>query len=557
MGKLATSERIVYQIYPKSFYDSDQDGIGDLKGITAKLDYLKALGVNTLWLNPIYASPQIDNGYDVSDHYQLDPTFGTWADFSELVEKAHTKGMELILDLVLNHTSAQHPWFQAALKDKNSKYRDYYIWQKAPTGKLPNNWGSFFGGSVWQADPTIKNNYYFHLFAKEMPDLNWKNPAVREEMYQVAKFWLDQGIDGFRLDAFIHLAKADLAQDVLTDSNTPQLAEMFYANLPAVQTYLAEFIGRLRQIKPDIFILGEAASADIDLAVAYTTPVEKACDTVVTFRYFTDDESYLDQTLPRIGQLLPLDLKAFKVNMLEWQKRLEGVSYPTLYWSNHDLPRILTRFSPEKAPKEAAKMLATLMYLQRGIPCIYYGEELGMTSALLPDLASFEDEQIMDFAKKAQAKGLKQKQIMEKASQAHKMAARTPLRWDDSSFGGFSTVLPWKWGQEKSASIKAQMADKESVFSFYQQVLALKQTKLFIEGRFILENTRPELYVYRRILAGKEALVLCNLSEQVQTLTLSAPGKVCLRSNAKVHEKRVELKAYGCLVLMKEGVINC
>lgn len=554
MGGSAAKRRIVYQIYPKSFYDSDQDGIGDLKGITAKLDYLKALGVNTLWLNPIYVSPQIDNGYDVSDYYQLDPTFGTWDDFAELVKQVHAKGMELILDLVLNHTSDQHPWFKEALKDKQSKYRDYYIWQEAPAGKLPNNWGSFFGGSVWQADPTTKNNYYFHLFAKEMPDLNWKNPAVREEMYQVAKFWLAQGIDGFRLDAFIHIAKADLAQNVLTDSDSPQIAEMFYANLPAVKTYLAEFIGRLRQEKPDIFILGEAASADIDLAVTYTTPEKKACDTVVTFRYFTDDESYLDQELPRIGQLLPLDLKAFRTNMLEWQKRLEGVSYPTLYWSNHDLPRIVTRFAPKKAPEKAAKMLATLMYLQRGIPCIYYGEELGMRSAFLPDLASFEDEQIIDFATKAQAKGKTPEEILKMASQAHKMAARTPLRWDDSDFGGFSSVLPWKWGQETSASIKAQMADEKSVLSFYQQVLALKQTDLFIDGRFILENTEPELYVYRRILAGKEALVLCNLSEHPQTVALSAPGKVCLSSNAKVHEKSVTLKEYGCLVLMREGV---
>ena len=550
MKTIKASERIIYQIYPKSFNDSNNDGIGDLRGITQKLDYLKALGINTLWLNPIYVSPQVDNGYDVADYYQIDQKLGTLADFDELVKQAHDRGLDVILDFVMNHTSEKHPWFQAALQDKESEYRNFYLWHQGKNGVPPNNWASFFGGSVWQKDPLADNNYYFHLFAKEMPDLNWQEPRVQTEMVKIAKFWLDHGVDGFRLDAFIHIAKADFEQDMLASDDKPQLAEMFYANLPQVVPHLQAFIAQLHEIKPDIFILGEAASADIDLAVTYTTPPKKSCDTVVTFRYFAEDETGLDPDLLRIGQPLPLDLTGFKANMLEWQKRLEGVSFPTLYWSNHDMPRILTRFDPKMQKDACAKMLATLMYLQRGIPCIYYGEELGMESVLLTKLSDFEDQQINEFAKQAQAKGWSKEQILASASKAHKMAARLPLPFDKSKYQGFSSVQPWKWATSpKTRSVCDQEIDPGSVLAYYRRILQLKQQEIFIHGRFILENTSAELYVYRRILDQKEVWVICNLGEIPQEFKCGPVKKVLLGQNARVKAGTAQLKAYGSLVL--------
>lgn len=550
MSTISGADRIIYQIYPKSFKDSDHDGIGDLKGITQKLAYLKELGINTIWLNPIYVSPQIDNGYDVADYYQIDEKLGTLADFDELVAKAHALGLEIILDFVLNHTSEKHPWFQAALHDKESEFRNCYLFHKGKDGGPPNNWGSFFGGSVWQQDPLDADNYYFHLFAKEMPDLNWAEPKVRVEMLKIAKFWLDHGVDGFRLDAFIHIAKADFEQDMLTSSDKPQIAEMFYANLPQVRTYLQEFISQLRQLKPDIFILGEAASADIDLAVDYTTPADKSCDTVVTFRYFTEDKKTVDPTLPAIGQPIKLEIDGFKHNMLEWQKRLEGVSYPTLYWSNHDMPRILSRFAPPKEHSACAKMLATLMYLQRGIPCIYYGEELGLMSQTLPTLKAFEDPQIIDFANKARAKGWSENEILESASQAHKMAARLPMPFDETAYQGFSTVEPWKYSKVlQKTNIAKQAKDQKSILNYYRQLLRLKHQELFIKGRFILENTNSKLYVYRRIAKNKQALVICNLSADEQSYPCGDLTKVLLGQNAKVLGQKVQLASYGAIVL--------
>lgn len=556
MRLIEANERVIYQLYPKSFKDSNGDGIGDLGGIIEKLDYLKGLGVNTIWLNPIYVSPQVDNGYDVSDLYAIDPSFGTLEQFDELINKAHAKGIEVILDLVLNHTSDKHPWFQSAISDINSPYRDYYIWRQGKKdGKEPNNWASFFGGSVWQKDPLIENNYYFHLFDKAMPDLNWQEPKVRQEMINVAKFWIDHGVDGFRLDAFIHLAKADLVQDMLTDSNKPVLAEMFYANLPQVKTYLTEFISQLKAIKPGLFILGEAASADVDLAVTYTTPKETSCDTVVTFRYFYEDDSRIDHALPTNGQPKKLDLMALKQNMLEWQKRLENVSTQTLYWSNHDMPRILDRFDPKTDKLACAKMLATLMYLQRGSVCLYYGEELGMQAKTLEDISDFEDQQMVEFAKQATKKGWSNEKILDSVSRSHKMAARLPLRFDDSKYGGFSDVRPWKWttkGKDVS-SIKEQLADKTSILNFYRQILRLKQEQVFSHGIYRLENTDQRLYVYRRLLDDKEALVICNLSEEQVTYPYETDKKIILKQNVTLDQAKetLVLAAYGSVVLVK------
>lgn len=532
-------DRIVYQVYPKSFKDSNGDGIGDLRGVIEKIDYIKELGVNTIWLNPIFVSPQVDNGYDIANYYAIDERLGTMEDFDELVMAAHERGIKVILDFVMNHTSDQHPWFQDACKNKDSIYRNYYLWKKGKDGKLPNNWASFFGGSVWAKDPLEKDNYYFHLFDKHMPDLNWKNPEVRHSMYQIAKFWIEHGVDGFRLDAFIHIAKADFNQDVLNNGKKGlKLAEEFYANLPEVQEYLHDFIQQIRSLKKDLFILGEAASANVNLAADYTNPKNGECDTVVTFRYFDEKKDDPLPNLPLEGQPFPLDFAKLKTTMVEWQKRLEGISYPVLYWNNHDMARILTKINVKKIYSEdAAKMLATLMYLQRGVPCIYYGEELGLRSLKMNDVKDFHDSQALGFYEHAITNGYSDKETLDIISRAHKMAARGPMKWNNQKYDGFSDNRPWNYGEEDTQPVIEQLRDSQSVLSHYREVLRIKKESLFIDGKFLLENTTDDLYVYHRVLENQEAIVVCNLTDREQEYKKDSKKKLnCILSSGNLKD---------------------
>ena len=557
MKAFSNGERIIYQIYPKSFMDSNHDGIGDLNGIITRLDYLKALGVNTLWLNPIFVSPQIDNGYDVSNYFMVDPILGTMEDFDNLVAAVHNKGMELILDFVLNHTSDQHPWFKDAAANPHSIYRDYYLWGKGKGNQLPNNWASFFGGSVWEKDPAGTDDYYFHLFAKEMPDLNWANQEVRQAMVDVAKFWLQHDIDGFRLDAFIHTAKANFEQNVFSkDSTEPQLAEEFYANLPQVQNYLSEFIQELRKLKPDIFILGEAASADIDLVESYTDPQRSMCDSVVTFRYFSDDQDQQFSTaIPEQGQPHKLDLVKFKQTMVKWQTVLQGWSYPALYWSNHDLPRILDKLMvASDQQNNAAKMLAVLMYLQRGIPCIYYGEELGMTAGILTDPVEFEDPNALEFMKIGTKKGFERIELLNSLSASHKMGARSVMQWTDGVSAGFSDQDPWLSAKGNGANVLLEKQDPNSVLAFYAKVLSLKQKQLYTVGQIVFDLSNRDVYAYKRSFDTHQAYIFCNLSAKEQEVALPADCsdlRIQLKSQVKVDHTAAKMKLdpYGTIVL--------
>lgn len=558
MKTLANEKRIIYQIYPKSFMDSNHDGYGDLNGIISHLDYLHDLGVNTLWLNPIFVSPQVDNGYDVSNYFMIEPSLGTMDDFDHLITASHQLGMEVILDLVINHTSDQHPWFKDAISDSRSIYRDYYIWQPEKEKRPPNNWGSFFGGSVWEKDPAGSSDYYFHLFAKEMPDLNWKNHEVRLAMSDIGKFWLKHGVDGFRLDAFIHTAKANYAQDVVgTVDGQPQLAEEYYANLPQVQEYLEEFVESLREVKPDLFILGEAASADIDLVESYTDPHRSMCDSVVTFRYFADDQkqSFIPE-LPQYGQPHNLDLQKFQKTMIHWQTVLQDWSYPTLYWSNHDLPRILDKFGEhtQKDQRALAKCLAVLMYLQRGIPCIYYGEELAMTAGKLSKPTDFADEKVLDFIRVGLSGGFSQNELLKKASASHKIGARSVMQWTDGVNSGFSDQKPWLQAQGNGANVLLERKDPDSVLNFYRQVLALKSQQLYTSGSITFDVNYPDLYVYRRAAGKRYANIYCNLSEIEQQIKLPEDliaGRVKLKNQAQLNraDQVLKLGAYGTIVI--------
>lgn len=302
---------IIYQIYPKSFKDTNNDGIGDLRGITEKLDYIQKLGANTIWLNPIFVSPQIDNGYDVSNYFAIDPHLGTIEDFQEMVHQIHKRNMHLLLDLPINDTSDQHPWFQDAITNKESIFREYYIWREND-GKRPNNWGSFFGGSVWEPDPNGGSEYYCHVFDKKMPDLNWRNPEVRKSMADIAKFWVDKGVDGFRLDAFIHIAKANFGQNILNTSAEFPVDSSFYANLPEVKDYLCDFIKSVKAYKSDVFFLGEASSADAYQAAEYTRPNQDGCDAVVTSDNYGEIYPLADPEIPMFFQPRQLDISRLK-----------------------------------------------------------------------------------------------------------------------------------------------------------------------------------------------------------------------------------------------------
>ncbi|MDE7056014.1 MAG: alpha-glucosidase [Lactobacillus sp.] len=549
---------IIYQIYPKSFQDTNGDGIGDLNGIKKRIPYLKSLGVNAVWLNPVFVSPQVDNGYDVSNYFTIDPQMGTMADMEGLIDELHKNGIHLIMDFVLNHTSDQHPWFQDAISDPESIYRDYYIFA-GHDNQRPNNWGSFFGGSVWEKDPANTGQFYFHLFDKRMPDLNWKNPEVRHAMLEIAEFWLEKGIDGLRLDAFIHIAKADLRQNFPTKNNDekPVIAEPFFANLPQVQEWLRPFCERIKQDYPDTLLLGEAASANVNLAVDYTQKRNHLMDSVVTFRYFTEDEKSVDPNFPGNYQPKNLDLVQFKQNQAVWQQTLAGISQPTLYWSNHDMARLRTRVAKNDTQNRS---LAMLMYLQRGIPIIYYGEELGLKNLKFNNIEQFEDQTVQDFVAQAIQAGLSQEEALEMVSKTHKMPARGIMPWNDKENYGFSKATPWIRGEkDDDFTVANEIDNANSMINFYRQLIQLKKTDLFQKGNYYLLATDKNSYIYQRDYHQQSALVAVSLSNseiQVQ-IPQDYKNEELLAGNYKLNKGQLTLAPYSGVVLSKSEGEKC
>ena len=549
---------VVYQIYPKSFQDTNDDGIGDLKGIIKQMDYIQSIGVNMIWLNPVFVSPQIDNGYDVANYYAIDDSFGTMADMEKVIEEAHKRGIKVMMDFVLNHTSDQHPWFQEALKGPGNLYRDYYIWQKA-TGKrsVPNNWGSFFGGSVWEKEP-LGESFYFHLFAKEMPDLNWENPEVRMAMADCANFWLDKGIDALRLDAFIHVDKEEGFPDVeITNGAETGLAENYYANLPKVTDYMQEFSQRIRKNHPAVFLVGEAASASIELAKIYTDPVNEVCDSVITFRYFPEEEQSKDERLPLDMQHGKLDLKEFKQTMVEWQSELASVGGPVLYWNNHDMARAVSRFGDDEQYRDnSSKMLATLMYLQKGIPFLLYGEELGMKNLTIETIEDFSLPGADLFYQTALDLGHSKEFALEQLNARSKDVSRGVMQWNDSNYAGFSSHVPWSGvNREEKYNVADQETVENSILQYYRSVLKLKQEPVFSEGNFQLLETSLATYCYKRSWDSTTALVCCNMSGETQVVSLDGlikqPYTIRLTNEGNtLQEDKLTLSPYGAMVIL-------
>ncbi|MFT8317953.1 MAG: alpha-glucosidase [Sporolactobacillus sp.] len=552
-------EAIVYQIYPKSFKDTNGDGIGDLKGIIEQLDYIKALGVTALWLNPIFKSPQVDNGYDVSDYYALDPQFGTMEDLEYLIAQAKQRDLKIILDLVVNHTSDRHPWFREARSSKDSPYRDYYIWREGTNHHEPTNWASFFGGSAWTYDPLTKQ-YYFHLFDQQMPDLNWENPQVRAEINHIAEFWASKGIDGFRLDAIIHLAKdLNFKSLPLLPGRKYRLAESCYANLPRVHELIHQLNGALKKKFPDLLLIGETASADAEMAERYTDPSREECDCAISFRHLDTEVIDPDPRLPEAWQEERLNFAVFKKTMREWQSLNKG--WMALYWNNHDMPRLLSRFGDQgKYRMKSAKMLATLMYLQRGMPFILQGEEIGMANLKLPKIKDYADSDLNEFVRSAHAAGYSEKQILRMIQKRSKITSRGSMQWNDSAFAGFSSTLPWLGVNEdyKTVNTGVEDNDPDSLLHYYRKLLHLRgDNSLFCEGS--CKQLRPEsqsLYVYLRRYPYRSALVICNFTGENEVFHYPRLERWnCVLANCHVHPAvhgTITLSAYECRVYLLE-----
>lgn len=542
---------IIYQIYPKSFQDTNDDGIGDLRGVINRLSYVKNLGFNTIWLNPIFVSPQVDNGYDVSNYFAIDPVLGDTDDFSELIQKAHKLGLHIILDLPINHTSDQHPWFKDAVNNENSIFKDYYIWHKQVDGHEPNNWGSFFGGSVWEKNPNDPTEYYFHLFDKKMPDLNWKNPEVQKSVADIAKFWLEKGVDGFRLDAFIHIAKANLEQNSLLKGEKFPIDDTFYAKLPAVKDYMTNFVKEIKNYKPDAFLFGEASSAKARDAAEYTRPDEDVCDVVVNSDNYGEEFDDSNPAIPRFFQPRKLSLDSLKDTYATWETILDNVSLPTLTWGNHDISRVLDRLNlPENTP-QVAKLLAMMLFLQRGIPVIYYGEEIGMHGLKFQKITDFDDQRAVDLIKNLRQKAFDDKSILKLLNDQDEMTARGPMQWDDSEYHGFSSQRPWNWAKTDKTNVAQELNESNSIMMFYRKLLKIKKHECFTSGDYRLLVTDPKIYAYLRKTHRSEGLVLANFSDQEKSFKLPDGKWRSVLSNTKdqIIDHTLKIGPWGCCAL--------
>lgn len=539
---------VVYQVYPKSFKDSNGDGIGDLNGLKEKLPYLEKLGIDVIWLNPIFQSPQVDNGYDISDYRQIEPTLGTMEDFDELLAEAHKHGIKIILDLVVNHTSDQHQWFQEAKKSKDNPYHDYYIWKD----EVPNNWGSSFGGSAWEYVEAV-DQYYLHCFAKEQPDLNWDNPKVREDVYDILRFWLDKGIDGFRMDVITLISKDPTFPDGPIIQN--KAYGSYYAGCasgPRVHEYLKE-MNREVLSKYDIMTVGEAPHTSADEAVPYTAAGEKELQMVFHF-----DHMHLDYDENGKYAKTRVKLTDLKRVMTEWQEKMHACNgWNSLYWSNHDQARAVTRFGNESPAYRviSAKMLGTVLHMMQGTPYIYQGEELGMTNIYFDSIDDYKDIECIDNYRELTESGLISKEDMIRyLGLRGRDNARTPMQWSDSPNAGFTVGTPWiKVNPNyKEINAESQISDKSSVFHYYKKLIQLrKEYDIIIDGHYNLLLPEDErIFAYERILGGQKLLVICNFTQEEAECTLANINEgTVLISNYENHKPHM-MQPYEAIAVL-------
>ena len=509
MVKTWWKEAVIYQIYPRSFMDSNGDGIGDLKGITSRLDYLKYLGVDVIWLSPVYQSPNDDNGYDISDYRDIMDEFGTMEDFDEMLAQAHKRGIRIVMDLVVNHTSDEHKWFMESRKSKDNPYRDYYIWREGKEdGSAPNNWGACFGGPAWEHDEET-DMYYLHLFSKKQPDLNWENPKVREEVFDMMTWWCDKGIDGFRMDVISMISKTEEmpdgeVKDIYGNPNP------YCVNGPRVHEYLQEMNEKVLS-KYDIMTVGETPAVTTELAKQYAGEDTHELNMVFQFEHVEGDGKYgkwTDEKVPLIR---------LKKIMSKWQTELYGKAWNSLCWDNHDQPRAVSRFGDDRPEHRevSAKMLATCLHMMQGSPYIYQGEELGMTNYPFRSEEEFRDIESVNAIKEWCDSGVVSKEdfwpCLLKKSRDN---ARTPMQWDNGIHAGFTDGIPWMKVNPNYQEINAerQLKDPDSVFACYKTLIQLRKTyDVFVKGEFkLLLEDDPDFFAYTRETQQEIIYVICN-----------------------------------------------
>ena len=556
MEKKWWKESVVYQIYPRSFCDSNGDGIGDLNGITGKLDYLKELGIDVIWLSPVYKSPNDDNGYDISDYQAIMDEFGTMEDFDRMLATAHEKGIKIMMDLVVNHTSDEHKWFIESRKSTDNPYRDYYIWRPAKEdGSLPNNWGSCFSGPAWEYDKTT-DMYFLHLFSKKQPDLNWDNPAVRQDVFDMMNWWLKKGVDGFRMDVISLISKEPGLPD-----KEPGINGYATFNVSANGPHVHEYLQEMRQKalnNADTITVGECSGVTLEEAKKYARSDEKELNMVFQFEHMdVDSDEKAGKWTTR-----KMDLRNLKKILTRWQKGLQDIAWNSLYWENHDQPRSVSRFGndSDEYREISAKMLATCIHMMQGTPYVYQGEELGMTNCPFNTLDNFRDlESINAFHELTEQGKMTEEDMMAAIGYKGRDNARTPMQWDDSAYAGFSTATPWIMVNPNYTKINArdQVNREDSVFKYYQKLIKLRhESELIVYGTYdlILDDDK-DIYAYIRTLGDEKLIVYCNFSENTREVELPEEftnGKVLISnySDVKVNPK-ITLRPYEAIVIQK------
>jgi oligo-1,6-glucosidase len=542
MKKTWWKESVVYQIYPRSFKDSNGDGIGDLRGIIQKLDYLKELGASVVWLSPVYKSPNDDNGYDISDYQDIMPEFGTLAEWEELVAGLHQRGIKLVMDLVVNHTSDEHSWFQESRKAKDNPYRDFYVWRPGKDGREPNNWASFFGGSAWQYDEAT-GEYYLHLFSRKQPDLNWENPQVRQAVYEMMHWWLQKGVDGFRMDVINLIAKVPgLPDEPVTMPGPYQFGGRYFANGPR----LLEFLGEMKRevlSHYDILTVGETPLVTTQNGIELTDETSGALNMVFHFEHM-DLDIERDRATARRSKK-PWRLAELKRIMTRWQKDLENKGWNSIYLNNHDQPRAVSRFGDDGRYRvESAKMLATFIHMLQGTPYVYQGEEIGMTNVAFDSIEHYRDIATLNMYRElVENQGMDAPAVLALIHSASRDNARTPMQWDDSAQAGFTSGRPWIEvnSNYKEINVEQALADPNSIFYYYQKLIQLRQQHpIIVYGTYdLILDDHEAIYAFTRTGEDGRLLVILNFTKATPVFTLPAhisfAGQELLLGNYEVN----------------------
>lgn len=531
---------VIYQVYPRSFQDSNGDGIGDLKGIIQRLDYLENLGIDAIWLSPVYKSPNDDNGYDISDYEDIMDEFGTMDDMDQLINSAKQHNVKIIMDLVVNHTSDEHKWFIEAKKSKDNEYREYYVWRDPVEGEVPNSLRSTFSGTAWEFEEKT-GQYFLHLFSKRQPDLNWENKKVRQEVYDMMNFWIQKGVGGFRMDVIDLIGK-------IPDQEVT-------GNGPMLHSYLQEMNQQTFGDK-DLITVGETWGATPEIAKLYSDPKRNELSMVFQFEHVG-----LDQQVGKDKwDLRPLKIPELKEALSKWQNSLDDAGWNSLFWNNHDLPRIVSRWGNDKEfHQESAKLFAILLHMMKGTPYIYQGEEIGMTNYPISDISEAEDIETINMYNERIEQGYTKEDIIVSINAKGRDNARTPMQWDDTLNGGFTKGNPWLHVNPnyKEINVKAELADPNSIFYTYKKLIELRKTnEIVVWGDYeLIENTADEVFSYYRILNDQKWLIITNISDSQNEFKMPARAKSLIISNyemSELHADNLLLRPYEAIAVVVE-----